>query len=388
MSKISFFLYSTKFAGVENYLINLINSWPNKTDKISIIINYNFAQMSSFKNSFKRKIKFSYYKDNMKQNSITTESLLNRLIVKTKFIWFFFFYKNFLYKNFNDVKIDKLFLINGGYPGSLYHLIVARKWKYYSGTKPWMVIHNYPKKKKISNFYYEYLVDFLFSKCLHGIVTISKSCLSTINKIYFLKKIKKKLILNGIEAIKITKLYKRHKNKFNILMMAVFEERKGFDYIFDCMVQLKKKKIDFTLHLYGDYKKNDLLIIKEMIKSRNLKNFVTINAYEKDKKKIFTNKDILVLPSKYEPFGLVLIEAMMFKIPTISTNLGGPSEIIKNGKNGFLVQFGNINDMCKKIKILITDKKRYKSISNNGYKTFNTKFNSKIMSKNYFEILK
>ena len=39
MSKISFFLYSTKFAGVENYLINLINSWPNKTDKISIIIN-------------------------------------------------------------------------------------------------------------------------------------------------------------------------------------------------------------------------------------------------------------------------------------------------------------------------------------------------------------
>ena len=154
------------------------------------------------------------------------------------------------------------------------------------------------------------------------------------------------------------------------------------------MDQLRKKKIDFTLHLYGDYKKNDLSIIKEMIKSRNLKKFVTINAYEKDKKKIFTNKDILVLPSKYEPFGLVLIEAMMFKIPTISTNVGGPSEIIKNGKNGFLVQFGNINDMCKKIKILITDKKRYKSISNNGYKTFNTKFNSKIMSKNHYEILK
>ena len=56
MSKVGFFIYSTKFAGVENYLINLINSWPNKTDKINIIINNNFAQMSSFKNSFKRKI--------------------------------------------------------------------------------------------------------------------------------------------------------------------------------------------------------------------------------------------------------------------------------------------------------------------------------------------
>ena len=91
MSKVGFFLYSTKFAGVENYLINLINSWPNKTDKINIIINNNFVQMSSFKNSFKRKIKFSYYKDSMKQNFIATESLLNRLIIKSKFIWFFFF---------------------------------------------------------------------------------------------------------------------------------------------------------------------------------------------------------------------------------------------------------------------------------------------------------
>lgn len=388
MKRIGFFLYSTKFAGVENYLINLINSWPNKTDRIYIIINSNFSQLSSFKNSFKRKIKFSYYKDNMKQNSIITESLLVKLIIKIKFIWCFFFYKNFLIKNLNDKKIDTFCLINGGYPGSLYNLIAARNWKYFSGIKPWMVIHNYPKEKKLLNFLYAYLVDFLFSKSLHGIITISNSCLSRIKKIYFLKKIKKKLIYNGIEKIKISRLYKKNKTPFNILMIAVFEERKGFRYMFDCMNKLRNEKIDFILHLYGDYKKNDLLKIKEMIKVRNLKKFIKINTYEKDKKKIFTNKHSLVLPSKNEPFGLVLPEAMMFRIPTISTNMGGPGEIIKNGKNGFLVKYGNINDMCKKIKILITDKKRYKSISNNGYKTFNIKFNSKNMSKNYFEILK
>ena len=39
MTKIGFFLYSNKIAGVENYLANLINSWPNKNHKIYVIPN-------------------------------------------------------------------------------------------------------------------------------------------------------------------------------------------------------------------------------------------------------------------------------------------------------------------------------------------------------------
>ena len=42
MTKIGFFLYSNKIAGVENYLANLINSWPNKNHKIYVFINHNF----------------------------------------------------------------------------------------------------------------------------------------------------------------------------------------------------------------------------------------------------------------------------------------------------------------------------------------------------------
>ena len=124
-----------------------------------------------------------------------------------------------------------------------------------------------------------------------------------------------------------------------------------------------------------------------MINVRNLKKNVLIKKYEVDKKKIFKNKHILVLPSIYEPFGLVLLEAMRFKIPVISTRSGGPCEIIKQGQNGYLVNYGNVQEMSKKIITLFKDKNRYKSLSNRGYNTFIQKYTSKQMSKKFVEIL-
>ena len=251
-----------------------------------------------------------------------------------------------------------------------------------------MIVHNYPKKKKIISFYIDYFIDFLFSKNLEGISTVSNSCLKELNKIFFIKKIKKNFIPNGIEEIKFSKLNDKTKKQLQIVMISVFEKRKGFEFIFDSLVLLRKENIKFVFHLYGDYSLEDIAKINRMLKIRNLKKYVLINKYETDKQKIFKNKHILVLPSKYEAFGLVLLEAMMFKIPVISTNVGGPREIISNEKNGYLVNYGDVQEMCKKIKTLFKDKKKYKSISIKGYNTFLKKYTSKQMSKTFLETLK
>ena len=63
---------------------------------------------------------------------------------------------------------------------------------------------------------------------------------------------------------------------------------------------------------------------------------------------------IFVFPSRYEGFGLVLIEAMINGLPCISFDCPyGPSEIIKNGHDGFLIPNGNIQAMADKICYLI-----------------------------------
>ena len=58
MKRVGFFLYSEKIAGVENYLINLINSWPEKNDIIIIFINRNFKSINKLKQKFRRKVIF------------------------------------------------------------------------------------------------------------------------------------------------------------------------------------------------------------------------------------------------------------------------------------------------------------------------------------------
>lgn len=64
MRKLGFFLFSTKLAGVENHITNLINSWPNKNDQIFLIINDNFNNFSNIQNNIKRPIFFANTKIN------------------------------------------------------------------------------------------------------------------------------------------------------------------------------------------------------------------------------------------------------------------------------------------------------------------------------------
>ena len=47
--------------------------------------------------------------------------------------------------------------------------------------------------------------------------------------------------------------------------------------------------------------------------------------------------DILLLPSEQEPFGRALIEAMALGVPVLATNVGGPTEIVQDGREGYLL---------------------------------------------------
>ena len=66
--------------------------------------------------------------------------------------------------------------------------------------------------------------------------------------------------------------------------------------------------------------------------------------------------DLFILPSETESFGLAALEAMMMKVPVISTNTGGLSEVNVEGKTGFLFDVGDIDGMAKKsIELLKND---------------------------------
>ncbi|MDQ6843752.1 MAG: N-acetyl-alpha-D-glucosaminyl L-malate synthase BshA [Bacteroidota bacterium] len=77
--------------------------------------------------------------------------------------------------------------------------------------------------------------------------------------------------------------------------------------------------------------------------------------------------DLFILPSEYESFGLVALEAMAAGVPVASTNAGGLPEINIEGVTGFLSNVGDVDDMSKKIINLFSDDVAFKEMKKNAF---------------------
>ena len=78
--------------------------------------------------------------------------------------------------------------------------------------------------------------------------------------------------------------------------------------------------------------------------------------------------DVFVLPSEYEAFGLVLLEAMSCEKPCVATNVGGVPEVVEDGKTGLLVEYGNPVALASAIIKLLGDEEKRRSMGMAGRK--------------------
>ena len=102
--------------------------------------------------------------------------------------------------------------------------------------------------------------------------------------------------------------------------------------------------------------------------------------------------DIFIFTSRWEPFGIVVLEAFAAKVPIVGFSVPGMKEIIEKGGGGILIKG---RDHCKVAKIavnLLENKERYNELSNEGYlnvqKNFNVQKTIKILEEEYSVLLK
>lgn len=161
---------------------------------------------------------------------------------------------------------------------------------------------------------------------------------------------------------KITDYSKRSKR---ILCVGRFDKQKGFDLMIKAWAIIADKHKEWKVDIFGDGELNNTL--NGLIKNYCLDESITIHPATNHIYDEYMDSSIFAFSSRYEGFGLVLIEAMSCGVPCISFDCPhGPSEIITNGKNGLLVQNGNIDEFANSLDSMINNYEQRKFMSINA----------------------
>lgn len=141
-----------------------------------------------------------------------------------------------------------------------------------------------------------------------------------------------------------------NQNSNRVVFVGRFSKQKGIDDLFRIWKLVNQKHPNWHLDLFGDGEMRSYVCSEADRLGMNIHiHESNDNIYEQ-----YINSSILVLTSVYEPFGLVIPEAMSCGLPVISFDCPyGPREIITDGVDGFLVRNRNVEDFASKICTLI-----------------------------------
>lgn len=168
-------------------------------------------------------------------------------------------------------------------------------------------------------------------------------------------------------------------DKFNLLFVGRFDSQKGVDYLLEAFEACDRKDIHLTL-------------VGENVLSES----ININAINTDKLTFcgwvshdklgdyYQQCDAVVMPSRWEAFGLVAIEAMKYGRPVIVSNRGALPELVINDVNGYVF---NMDDKSTLIDILMNiNRDKCQRMRKNVSRIFQEKYKAERMLKEIYEL--
>lgn len=257
------------------------------------------------------------------------------------------------------------------------------------GKKLVLHYHNKGVNSKQNLFYYDILYRYLFKNT--KVILLSKRLYDDIKKYVDKKNIY--YCPNGIPYPDFeSKILNNSNEKIpRILFLSNLLESKGVYILLKALKILNDKGIEFQCNFVGGEGDISAAELNLKISLFNLKHCVSYlgRKYDEDKYEIFVSSDIFVFPTHYhnECFPLVILEAMMFGLPIITTSEGGISDMVQDGETGFIVQKQDPEKLAEKILILINNPGKCKLMAANGNEKFYKNYTLDIFEKRLTKIL-
>lgn len=204
-------------------------------------------------------------------------------------------------------------------------------------------------KAAFKKYFYDPSIGKATIKSADRIVSISKTDKVTVSTKFKIKSNKLIWVPNAIDTNLFP--YREKESTGNIGYIGRLEPWKGVSYLPKIIREVSKESPKTKLILAGDGSQKNSIIVQ----SKGLPVEVLGMIPHKEITKIFNQIDVLVLPSLLEGVPNVCLEAFSSGIPVVAFNVGGVREVVKNGKTGFLIQPGAIEDFTRKTVLLLKD---------------------------------
>ena len=176
------------------------------------------------------------------------------------------------------------------------------------------------------------------------IIAVSEGIKKNFNNIYHLDD-KVEVIDNPIDTQRIKKLANQisditiDKNKFNIICVGrLVNSHKGFDRLINVIDRLNKDNLfeDCSVNIFGSGVDEENL--KKQIIDCELQNKIFLRGNAVNPYEYYKDNDLFILPSRYEAFGLVIVESLTLGVPVLVTSNDATDRIVDNGVNGLIVE--------------------------------------------------
>lgn len=200
----------------------------------------------------------------------------------------------------------------------------------------------------------------------YGLYNYGKYCFKRFDEVWVLTKADKKIFDEKFDIN--SRVYYNpiqfkegfvNKDKTNtiIFLGRLTIGHKGIDFLADIMEQMLKKMPDCNFLVVGDGPDREWF--ENNIEARGISEYVNMVGVTDNVYKYYEQSRLMLQTSRFEGFGMTIIEAMSCGIPVVSFHNLGPDEIITNGKDGYLIEHYDIEDFVNKsVRILSDDKLR------------------------------
>jgi glycosyltransferase involved in cell wall biosynthesis len=241
-----------------------------------------------------------------------------------------------------------------------------------------------------TNIHFNNLNRFAASK----ILTVSKNHLNDIENVHRIKH-KCDVLYNTINPEEFASGHSIRselniaKDEIVIGTIAQICHRKGVDIFVDCAKKLMEKHHNLRFIVIGPPGKGENSYVQEINDSLNNTTFghkINFLGSRDDIPDLLATMDIFSLPTRAEPFGMVITEAMAASIPVVASEVGGIPEILSSPKYGFLVKTIDSEHFYKVINSILKSKDLGKDIGICGKNSLIGRFDEASIKRKIVEV--